>query len=537
MEHMLRFGSMRELSPEDLARAIKLDPSMFPMLGPSLGAIAESLRERKRKLLEKFETESVRHEAARALENTARDARPPKELRGKFAAAMRNQQLHELEQIYYKIPDHSEFSLDLLHAIERMGDKYQIEALASKYAFTGRESMDVPLALAVKEELETIDKLLKQLEEAAKTAQLAIIDMDDLAEFARDADLEGLRAMQQQVEDYLRHEAAAQGLDNAGRGFSLSPKAMRLFQGRLLREIFSTLQAARSGRHEGVLSDDGAVEIAKTKAYEFGDSVSSMDVPQSFVNAALRAGNNRSGSGGVGPPLSILPEDIEVHLTRKTPKCATSVVIDMSGSMRNDGQYINAKRMALALDGLIRSEYPGDFLSFVEVYSVAKIRHISEVPGLLPKPVTIRAPKVRLRADLSDPSISEGMIPPHFTNLQHGLRLARQTLSVQDTPNKQVMLITDGLPTAHMDGQHLYLIYPPDPLTEEATMREARACKRDGITINVFLLPNWWQTSEDVQFAHRLAEETRGRVFFTGGKDLDRFVLWDYVKMRRSIIA
>lgn len=545
-EHMLRFGSTRSLTPEELARAIRLDPSMFPMLGPSLGAIAESLKERKRKILEKYESSSVQKSARSELERTARDARPPKDLRGKFANAVQHEQLHELEQLYYKVPDNSPFALDLMHVLQSMAEKYQIDELASKYTFTGRESMDIQQALAIKEELEAIDKLLKQLEDAARNAQLAVIDMEELQEFAQSADMDALRALQQQIEDYIRQEAEAQGLDESRQGYALSPKALRLFQGRLLQEIFSTLQAARSGRHEGVLSDDGAVEIAKTKPYEFGDSVSSMDIPQSYVNAALRTASERaaadkSGSGGVTPRnqphFRLLPEDIEVHLTKKTPKCATSVVIDMSGSMRNDGQYINAKRMALALDGLIRSEYPGDFLSFVEVYSIAKIRHVSEVPALMPKPVTIRNPKVRLRADLSDPNISEDLIPPHFTNLQHGLRLARQMLSVQDTPNRQVMLITDGLPTAHMDGEHLYLLYPPDPLTEEATMREARACARDGITINVFLLPNWWQTSEDVQFAHRLAEQTKGRVFFTGGKDLDRFVLWDYVKMRRTIIA
>lgn len=543
---MLRFGSTRSLTPEELARAIRLDPSMFPMLGPSLGAIAESLKERKRKILEKYESSSVQKSARSELERTARDARPPKDLRGKFANAVQHEQLHELEQLYYKVPDNSPFALDLMHVLQSMAEKYQIDELASKYTFTGRESMDIQQALAIKEELEAIDKLLKQLEDAARNAQLAVIDIDELQEFAQSADMDALRALQQQIEDYIRQEAEAQGLDESRQGYALSPKALRLFQGRLLQEIFSTLQAARSGRHEGVLSDDGAVEIAKTKPYEFGDSVSSMDIPQSYVNAALRTASERaaadkSGSGGVTPRnqprFHLLPEDIEVHLTKKTPKCATSVVIDMSGSMRNDGQYINAKRMALALDGLIRSEYPGDFLSFVEVYSIAKIRHVSEVPALMPKPVTIRNPKVRLRADLSDPNISEDLIPPHFTNLQHGLRLARQMLSVQDTPNRQVMLITDGLPTAHMDGEHLYLLYPPDPLTEEATMREARACARDGITINVFLLPNWWQTSEDVQFAHRLAEQTKGRVFFTGGKDLDRFVLWDYVKMRRTIIA
>jgi uncharacterized protein with von Willebrand factor type A (vWA) domain len=128
-------------------------------------------------------------------------------------------------------------------------------------------------------------------------------------------------------------------------------------------------------------------------------------------------------------------------------------------------------------------------------------------------------------------------VPPHFTNIQHGLRLARQLLAAQDTPNRQIVLLTDGLPTAHFDGPWLYLLYPPDPLTEEATLHEGALCRREGITINIFLLPSWQQSSEDIAFAHRLAERTGGRVFFTAGSDVDRYVLWDYVSRRRKVIG
>ena len=129
------------------------------------------------------------------------------------------------------------------------------------------------------------------------------------------------------------------------------------------------------------------------------------------------------------------------------------------------------------------------------------------------------------------------MLPQHFTNIQHGLQLARQMLAAQDTPNRRVILITDGLPTAHFEGKYLYLLYPPDPRTEEATMREGRLCRREGIAINIFLLPTWMQSSEDVHFAYRLAELTSGKVFFTAGRDLERYVVWDYLNRRRDILA
>jgi uncharacterized protein with von Willebrand factor type A (vWA) domain len=193
--------------------------------------------------------------------------------------------------------------------------------------------------------------------------------------------------------------------------------------------------------------------------------------------------------------------------------------------------------MGLALQGLIRREYPGDFLRFVELATFAKLRPAGELVSLLPKPVTLYDPVVRLRADMSDERITEIDIPPHFTNIQHGLELARRLLAPQDTPNRQVILITDGLPTAHFEGRFLYLLYPPHRETEEATLREGRHCRREGITINIFLLPSWSQSREDVQFACRLAESTAGRVFFTSGKDLDRYVVWDYLNHRREIMA
>jgi uncharacterized protein with von Willebrand factor type A (vWA) domain len=138
---------------------------------------------------------------------------------------------------------------------------------------------------------------------------------------------------------------------------------------------------------------------------------------------------------------------------------------------------------------------------------------------------------------MSRDDISEQMVPPHFTNLQHGLSIARRQLAVQDTPNRQIVLITDGLPTAHFEGEVLYLLYPPDPRTEAATLREGMLCAREGITINLFLLPSWSQTEDDVRFAYRLAESTRGRVFFTAGRDLDRYVVWDYVSRRREVLG
>ena len=529
-EHMLAFGSTRRLTAEELARAVHLDPSEIKGFGPSIDALIAMLLERKAKILAKWETFTVQDRTRRDFHERAAQMQPPAELRKRFERLVREEQLRDLEALWYRAGDErSLFARELVQLVARLGDKYQVDELASRYEFTGRTPLDVEEALRVKEELEAIDRLLEQLREARETARIGIIDMDALSEFAEPGDMDQLAALQQQISDYIRELAERQGLEFTAEGYTLTPKAYRIFQSTLLEEIFSDLQAARSGRHQGAIVGEGAVELPRTKPYEFGDSPAHMDITQSMINAMIR--------NGPGLPVRLSAEDIEIHRTRNTPKCATVVILDMSGSMRYDGQYVNAKRMGLALDGLIRSEYPGDYLQFVEMYTFAKPRHVSEIPSLLPKPVTLYESVIRLRADMSDERISEFDIPHHFTNIQRALQISRQFLANQDTPNRQIILITDGLPTAHFEAEQLYLLYPPHPRTEQATMREAQLATREGITINIFLLPNWGQTEDDVQFAHRMAEASGGRVFFTGGSDLDRYVVWDYVKRRRRIIG
>ncbi len=536
-EHLLFYGNTRRLTEEELARAVHLDPSQIAGLGPSLDALMAILLERKRKILSTYETERVQAEAQKTYHNYAGQMQPPSKIAKQFQEAVRDEQLRDLEQLWYRAGDEkSKFARQLLHLVGRLSEKYQVDELAGKYEFTGRTPMTIPQALEIKEELEAIDRLLKQLEEAAHTAQVGIIDMEELAQFAEPGDLEQLRALQEQIQNYLRELAEQQGLEQGENGYVLSPKAYRLFQSRLLTQIFSDLQAARSGRHQGPIAGEGAIEMQRTKSYEFGDSVTNMDIPASLVNAMIREAASGEPST-VTCRVRLKPEDIEIHKTRNNPKCATAVLLDMSGSMRFDAQYVNVKRMGLALDGLIHKEYPGDFLQFIEIYTFAKPRHVAEIPELMYKPVTLYDPEVRLRADMSDPGISEMQIPPHFTNIQHGLQLARKYLAAQDTPNRQIVLITDGLPTAHFEGQWLYLLYPPDRRTESATLREAMLCAREGITINIFLLASWNQTHEDVRFAYHVAESTKGRVFFTAGRELDRYVVWDYLARRRQIIA
>ncbi len=529
-EHLLAYGDLRELTDEELARAVRLDPRQIAGLGPSLDALMAMLRQRKQKILQTYETTHVAQEAAKRFRQTADSIKPPPQLAERYRKAIEQEQLYDLERLWYLMGgERGRLAQRLLHLVSDLGEKYQVDELAAKYSFTGRTPMTIPKALEIKEELESIDRLLKQLEEAAKTAQIGVIDMEALSEYADPGDIEQLNRLARQIEEYLRDLAEQQGLAKNARGYELTPKAYRLFQAKLLDRIFSDLQASRSGRHDVGVVGEGSVELQQTQPYEFGDSLHDLDIPSSLINAMLR--------NGPGLPVRMQTDDLLVQRTRNTPKCATVVLLDTSGSMRYNGLYIDVKRMGLALQGFIHREYPGDYLQFVELYTFAKPRHYSEIVTLLPKPVSIDDPIVRLRVDMSNPDVSELRVPAHFTNIQQGLQLSRRYLVAQDTPNRQVILITDGLPTAHFEGKYLYLLYPPDRRTEEATLREGLLCQREGITINIFLLPSWAQSREDVQFAYRLAESTRGRVFFTAGKDLDRYVLWDYLKRRREVVT
>lgn len=468
-EHMLMFGARHRLTDEELARAIRIDPSQIAGLGPSVDALMAMLLERKRKILAKYETETVQERAWSLYHETGLKLEPPRKMQPRYELAFKGEQLYELERLWYAIGnDRHPFARGIVQLLQTLGDKYQIDELAAKCEFTGKTPMTIPEALAIKEELEKIDELLEQLGQARENAQIAVIDMEALAEFADPGDIEQLQVLQRMVEDYVREMAERQGLEQEGGFYLLTPKAYRLFQGRLLEKIFSNLQASRSGRHQGPIIGEGAVEMQQTKPYEFGDSIAHIDIPQTFVNAMLRQGS--------GTPIRLKTDDIEVHRTRNTPKCATVVIMDMSGSMRYDGQYMNVKRMALAMQGLIRSEYPGDYIHFIEMFTFAKSCRAGEVIDLMPKPVTIHDPIVRLKADMSDIDTISLQLPPHFTNIQHSLQMARQYLATQDTPNRQIILITDGLPTAHFEGNWLYLLYPPDPQTETATMREGMLC-------------------------------------------------------------
>jgi uncharacterized protein with von Willebrand factor type A (vWA) domain len=524
-DRLLFEGRSRPLSPEELADAVKIDPRSIAGLGPSLDDLIARLEARRDRILAAYRLDRARQEASDRVDDRADRLDLPEDLDHAVRKELSREHLRGLERLWRRLPDGSEVSQRLMGLIAALGDRFEIERIGGRWTFHGPEEVTLARGLELGEELDRIEALLKQLREARRNARVGLVDLDELRDLLSAEDAETMAGLQRQVNELLQAVAEQQGLEAAEDGFRLTPKAWRTYQSRLLAAIFADLREGRRGRHDPVEAGDGAIESPQVRPWAFGDSLAGLDVGESVVEAAVRG-------GGAGP-IRLQSEDLRIFKSRHRPKAATVVILDMSGSMRQAGQYVHCKRMALALDGLIRQEYPGDVLRFISMDTLARVRTTPEVAELLPRPVTIRNPVVRLRADLSDPELDELDLPLHFTNIQRSLELARRLLSGQDADNRQVILITDGLPTAHCEGNDLYMLYPPDPRTETATLREGRAAAREGIVINVMLLPSWSQTEEDVRFADRLASDTGGRLFHVGGEDLDRFVVWDYHARRR----
>ena len=533
MEHMLTYGSMRELTDEELARAVHLDPSQIAGLGPSLEALMELLRERKRKILETYETQAGEAEAAgRFHEIGPRRCSRPRSWQERFRQAVKEEQLYDIERLWYRVDDERSPFARQLRAVDRpagrqvpgrrVGRQVRVhrphaDDRPQGHGDQGGTGRDRPPAQATgRSGQDGADRRDRH----GGPGRVRRAGRHGEAQRAGPADRAVSRATW----------PSSRGWSKTAQGYRLTPKAYRLFQGRLLERIFSSLEASRTGRHQGPIVGEGAVEMQQTKPYEFGDSLANMDIPGSLINAMLR--------DGPGLPMRLRPDDIvdpshpqhaQVRHRRALGHERLDALrrpvhqrqADGPGPGRPDPPRIS-RRLAAVHRGL----------HLRQAAAAGRDRHADAQAGDDLRPGGAAAGRHERRADerVAD---SRRTSPTSSTACNWPGRL----LAAQDTPNRQIILITDGLPTAHFEGQDLYLLYPPDPRTEEATMREGQLCRREGITINIFLLQSWWQSSEDVQFAQRLAESTAGRVFFTAGKDLDRYVVWDYLKRRREILA
>jgi uncharacterized protein with von Willebrand factor type A (vWA) domain len=271
----------------------------------------------------------------------------------------------------------------------------------------------------------------------------------------------------------------------------LTPKGIRRIGQRALGDLFRRLLQDRAGRHEIERAGFGHERSNDHKMYEFGDPLH-LDVARTLKNAITR--------GGSGTPVRITQEDFEIERTEQVTRAATVLMLDVSLSMEMRGRFLAAKKVAMALHALISSQFPRDYLGMVSFGRVAR-----EV-----KPE--RLPEATWDFEWG-------------TNMQHALALARKMLS------SQIIMITDGEPTAHIEDGYPYFDYPPSPRTIEMTLREVQRCTRDNIRINTFMLEDNPYLRD---FVERMMKMNRGRAFYTTPETLGDYVLVDFLEDKRE---
>lgn len=350
---------------------------------------------------------------------------------------------------------------------------------------------------------------------------------DSLAEMVLEFGDQALDALERLEGDEEQRKLLEQLMDDgflekAGARWRLTPRAISAMQRKSLMEVFRNLRKGATGAHDTLdLARDGE-RADGTRAYTFGDPVSDIEINQTLRNAVAR--------GGPGLPIAIREDDFELHRTEGRTRCSTVLLLDMSGSMARWGRFVHAKKCAMAVHALIRQRFPLDTIDLVGFHSTAEVIPEHRLPFISPKPITHYGPTVRARVPLSQAD----QAPQYFTNLQMGLQLAARILHRRPGENKQVFIITDGQPTAHVQDDYLYVLYPPDRSTTLATLSEARRLVRRGIRFATFALIEDYDHMDWVSFVDQLTRLTRGVAFYCAGGDLGSCILESYLSGRKT---
>jgi uncharacterized protein with von Willebrand factor type A (vWA) domain len=310
--------------------------------------------------------------------------------------------------------------------------------------------------------------------------------------------------------------------------YAIAPRGVKRIETKALEELFTIDRKDTLGKHPSDFKGAGQVRHEDSKPYEYGDPVANLNLHETLKNAMHRQSRERERPDG---HLSIAEEDFVVYETEYQTSCATVVLLDMSGSMARYGKYYHAKKVALALQGLVKSRYPEDSLKVIGFYTYASPMTERSLLHSAPKPVSIFDSRVFLRVNLDQPP---DFVPQHFTNIQAGLKFAKQHLQRHAAANKQIICITDGEPTAHLEGRDLVLMYPPSERTSRATLQEVQACAGAGIQISTFALIEDYFYLGLMNFVDQMARTGQGLAIYCNAGELGGAVLDSFVRGRRS---
>jgi uncharacterized protein with von Willebrand factor type A (vWA) domain len=366
----------------------------------------------------------------------------------------------------------------------------------NRYPFHGDESLTFEEAMDLMKQLQDLDQLERQLKRANGAQGLEEVDPEQVEQLlgpeARQA-LEQLKQLLQILEE-------AGYVQKTDRGYELSARGIRRIGQKALQDIFGKLKRDAFGNHPLDLRGTGGERTHDGKPYEFGDAFH-LDLERTMMNSLVREGS--------GVPLHLQPEDFQVYRTELTTSSSTVLMVDMSRSMILRGCFQAAKKVAAALDSLIRGQFPRDNLYFVVFSDYAHELKPEELPSVE-----------------WDESV-------YGTNMHHAFMLARHLLARHKGSNKQIIMITDGEPTAHLEGTRAVFSYPPSYRTIAETLKEVGRCTRDQIVINTFMLERGHYL---IDFINQVTKINRGRAFFSTPDRLGEYILVDYVASKRKLV-
>ncbi len=368
-----------------------------------------------------------------------------------------------------------------------------------EHGMSGDEPVSLAEALGLMDEMNQLSDMEDIVRSARASDDLDPLDPDQVERLAGPGARQSLEQLQKMIE--LLEDAGLIRKD--GERYELTPRGIRKIGQRSLEEIFATLKRDAFGSHRSRSRGRGGDPTDELKTYEFGDPFL-LDLPGTVRNAVFR--------DGAKVPVKLTAKDFEVYRTELMTQSATAILVDVSRSMLFRGCFLAAKKVTLALDSLIRTTFPKDDLYIVGFSALAQELKPQDLPGL---------------------TWNEYI---YGTNMQHAFSTARGLLARSRGKNKQIILITDGEPTAHFEvgDPEPRFNYPPTKRTFEETLREVVRCTREQITINTFMLARGHYL---VDFVNQMSKINTGRAFYVEPERLGEYVLVDYVGHKRRRVA
>jgi uncharacterized protein with von Willebrand factor type A (vWA) domain len=412
--------------------------------------------------------------------------------------AMMNSMSPEQRAQLQQLSDQLMEDIDLRWQMSQLGQNlqslYPQMGWGQGYQFEGSDPMGMGQAMQTMQELGDLDQLENLLRNATSPGALAEADMDKVRDLMGD---DAARSLQRLAELTKMLQDAGLIEQKEGR-LELTPKGLRKIGSNALRDLFDKLAKDKVGQHQMDRLGQGHERTYETKQYEYGDPFN-LDLHKTIRNALRR--------NGTGTPVHLSPDDFEIEKTEHLTKSSTVLMLDLSLSMPMRDNFLPAKKVAMALHSLITSQFPRDYMGIVGFSETARILTAAQLP-----------------------EVSWDFV--YGTNMQHGFLLARHLLAKQ-TGTKQIIMITDGEPTAHITTRgDVFFNYPPVPETIEATLREVVRCTKDNIRINTFMLD---ANSYLKSFIEKLTSINRGRAFFTTPETLGDYVLVDFIEHKKSL--